>query len=102
MREERRMQQAVHTEHQPSPADKPNAKEDADVRYAVRHAEYLCRLECLCQPVGRPCVRWDRMNEIQKSRASDDLNASRNEPPTHLFPIKSEGPPPAPSLFACT
>jgi len=39
MREERRMQQAVHAEHQPSHADKPNAKEDADVRYAVRHAE---------------------------------------------------------------
>jgi len=35
MREERRMQQAVHAEHQPSHADKPNANEDADVRQAA-------------------------------------------------------------------
>ena len=33
-----------------------------------------------------------RMNGIHKSRASDDLNASGNEPPTGIFPYKVGGP----------
>src|SRR5262249_31905965 len=89
------MPKAVHAEHQGQHAGNPNGKEGADIRQAA-HVEYLCRPECVCQPGKAVRVMEQqihpRMNGIQKYRASDDLNASGNEPPTGIFPYKVGGP----------